>query len=309
MIDPDSLTTLPTKCPICESRAITPWRFSLLRCTACRFIFNISILDAVSNKRYEEQWFEDSYSIDDNQWVNLFELHRNRKIMCRIKPFLKNSPTILEIGIGSGSLLAFLKKAGYEVFGCDASKQICSAVQRKYNILVYNQNLEQLPNDLRFSCIVMNHALEHMNNPVQVLKEIANRLENNGVLHLAVPNIRSGEAFLPGWINYQPYHLGYFNKSSLLSALKKAHLGAISIKTVEPFSGWFLALLRTITGKGLNTPPPPFNAQNSRQQGIFEFFYRVVMISSGAITLPLRRLQAWSGWGEELVVIARKLKE
>lgn len=154
-----------------------------------------------------------------------------------------------------------------------------------------------------YDAVVMNHVLEHLPNPVETLMEIRARMAPASWLHLAVPNVSSWEACLPGWTSYEPYHLLYFRLASLREALARAGFRVVEYETIEPFSGWFLTVVRTILG-GFNSSVPDRRKQQPMTREWIRHIYRILMVSVGMLTAPARWLQAKLGFGEELVVIA-----
>ena len=101
---------------------------------------------------------------------------------------------LLEVGVGSGSLLTAARTQGYSSSGCDLSAAACRRIGRTAGISVYCGPLQSFPGDDLFDVIVMNHLLEHVADPVALLNAARRRLRSGGLLHLAVPNVGSWEA-------------------------------------------------------------------------------------------------------------------
>jgi SAM-dependent methyltransferase len=165
--------------------------------------------------------------------------------------------------------------------------------------------LHSVRDDQSFDVIVMNHVIEHVSDPVGLLVDAARLLRPGGILHIAVPNNAAWEARLPGWTSYQPYHLVYFNPTSLEKAVSRARLETIRVSTHEPFSGWFLALLHSVIGRDTNAPRP-LRKPLSTRSWLIETPYRLGMLTAGALTWPLRRFQERMNRGEELTLLASK---
>lgn len=99
--------------------------------------------------------------------------------------------------------------------GCDLSAPICQRVSQTYGIAMHDGSLTSLVGENRFDVIVMNHVLEHVNQPIEFLREVHRLLAPGGVAHIAVPNVACWEAGLAGWTSYEPYHLVYFDPRTL----------------------------------------------------------------------------------------------
>jgi SAM-dependent methyltransferase len=170
--------------------------------------------------------------------------------------------------------------------------------------------VSELPAVACFDVVVMNHVLEHVADPIGLLREVRKRLRRNGVLHVAVPNISCWSAVLPGWTSYEPYHLIYFESLTLRRALMAAGFTVERELTHDSFSGWFLAGLRTLLRGGRCSAVAEEEGRKgtagraSRRSFLVESAYRLCMAVSGVLSWPLRRIQSAFGRGDELVCIA-----
>ena len=232
----------------------------------------------------------------------------NRRTLRRIRAVCHSGKaSILEIGIGSGSFLKYAKTRGYSPVGCDLSAALCRNVERTTGIEVHCGPLSSLPEERHFDVVVMNHVLEHVSEPVELLKSAHARLKPGGVLHLAAPNVASWEAQVSSWISYQPYHLTYFTPRTLRAAVEKAGFGNLQVMTHESFSGWFLVIIHGLLRKrhsalALQRP----KTRTGHLVFLAELAYRMTMAIWGLITLPLRWLQKELGKGDELIIVAQK---
>ena len=261
----------------------------------------------------EEEWFGEGYEQRKSSfWVHWFEVWNNRKTLGRLTSWSVTGNRLLEIGVGSGSFLKAAQEHGYDVMGCDLSPPICKRVENEHGILMYCGPLASLKSDGHFDVVVMNHVLEHVQQPTKLLEDVMRLLVPGGILHIAVPNIACWEARLSGWTSYEPYHLIYFDQKTLTKSVKEAGFSLDYIITHDSFSGWFLALLRTVLGvnrkQGALAGPNdlPADRATKRRSGLVEHSYRIAMILSGGGLLPLRWLQGKLGYGDEVICSAHK---
>jgi len=255
----------------------------------------------------EEAFFGESYEPVRSFWVRLFEALNNRRTMKRLRGHAGLAGALLEIGVGSGSFLAYAQERGFVPLGCDLSPAICRRVERNIGVRMHCGPLESLPDQQRFDVVVMNHVLEHVSDPQSLLKGALAHLKPGGVLHLAVPNVAAWEARLPGWNSYEPYHLLYFTPRTLRATAEKAGFEILEVTTHESFSGWFLAILRTLLKKDQSAQiQPEANTSAKRSTSILEHGYRLTMVAWGLATLPLRQLQELLGKGSEVILLARR---
>ena len=197
--------------------------------------------------------------------------------------------------------------------GCDLSRALCERTQSRFGIPMHNGGIDSLEGGEQFAVVVMNHVLEHSDNPLAFLREVRRLLRPGGLVHIAVPNVASWEARLRGWTSYEPYHLAYLSTDTLRRALTQCSLSVELLATHDSFSGWFLTLLRT--AMGVNRSEGAVVRQRGQIAGgeirgtrapLVEHAYRIATVLCGAATYPLRAFQAGLGRGDELVCIARR---
>ncbi|MDD5034079.1 MAG: class I SAM-dependent methyltransferase [Methylococcaceae bacterium] len=272
-----------------------------------------SIWQPLANEILEDEWFGESYRPETSFWVRWFEAWNNRRTLGRLSRLVFPGRRLLEIGVGSGSFLQAAQNDGFEVMGCDLSSAIATRVEHEYGITMHCGPLFEITGEARFDVIVMNHVLEHTANPVEFLSDVLRLLSPGGVVHIAVPNVACWEAKLSGWNSYEPYHLLYFTPETLRQSVLQAGMRADSVSTHESFSGWFLAVLRTLLGVNRGGQAISITTKREASTGgksrhsLTEHAYRIAMVIAGGGTWPLRWLQARLHRGDEAICIARKV--
>lgn len=288
-------------CPLCGHTQFADWRFGLFRCQKCEIIVADAVWRQTANEKLNEIAFGDTYEPVRSFWVRMFEAFNNRRTMSRLP---RVGGDLLEIGVGSGSFLTYAKDCGYSPLGCDLSAAACARVERGTGIPIHYGSVESVPEGQLFDVVVVNHVLEHVCDPVTFLKAVRSHLKSNGVLHLVVPNVEAWEARLSGWISYEPYHLLYFTPCTLRLAVEQAGFVVRHLRTHESFSGWMLAIFRTVLGKSrLSRVAHESRTRASESIHFVEHTYRLVMVAFGLVTLPLRRFQDMLESGDELVML------
>lgn len=300
-------------CPICKGYEFQSAQLDLLKCVNCELVVSKAIWNSGSNETLEDEWFGDSYNASHSFWTDWFEAFNNKRTIKRLRRNNIKSGKLLEIGVGSGSFLNSAREAGFEVKGCDLSKALCRNVENKYNIDMHCGYLGDISDSEQFDVVVMNHVLEHVNQPVEFLNAVKRLMKVDGVLHIAVPNLDCYEAMLPGWTSYEPYHLSYFKPKVLSKAINNAGLAVKLEESHDSFSGWFLALLRTLMGVNKNNEikSNAYSSKSDQNSGRSIFLmhtYRIAMIGSGLLTWPFRYIQVLLNRGDEIICIATKLK-
>lgn len=295
-------------CVLCGDRAIVPFRLGLARCSGCGLVVSPLVWQAGGADALNQEEFDGTSSWVSSVWTRLIDRWNARRTLLRLRIAGVRSGRLLEIGVGRGAVLVAAREAGFDVLGCDLSATVCRRVSDSLRIQMHEGSVATLTATERFRVVVANHVLEHTDNPAGFLKSVCDLLEPGGVLHLAVPNVCSWEASLSGWTSYEPYHMLYFDSSSLTLAVQRAGLRILRIRTYEPFSGWSLTLLRTALGynRGGKVARPLLNPAFRSRPALVEHSYRVLTLGAGAALWPLRAVQARAGYGEELICLAAK---
>ena len=100
---------------------------------------------------------------------------------------------ILEVGCAGGYFGEALKKRGFEVWGVELSHQQAAEAARRIDH-VYEGSIEAfLESDAAkgafFDFIIFGDVLEHLSNPVEVLRACADILAPGGMLLASIPNV------------------------------------------------------------------------------------------------------------------------
>jgi len=98
----------------------------------------------------------------------------------------------LDVGCGSGGLGSILRKKGIEVIGIENSEGLHKEASEKLK-QVFLADIEkfQMPfSKGYFDCIIYGDVLEHLIEPLAVLKNHKEYLNDNGYVIASVPNVR-----------------------------------------------------------------------------------------------------------------------
>ncbi len=301
------MTGTATACTLCAGR-LAPCggvraRFGLLECASCGHVESPAAalsLEAVGSMQREH--FGADFVGRRDWWTRAFERSNARRIRRLIATLSPPPARCLEIGPGSGALLAELERAGFVAGGFDSSEIVAHAVRARIRGRVHWGRLEALAASAPpYDIVVMRHVLEHMARPDVSLAAVRALLRPHGLLYVAVPNIAAPEASLPGWTAYQPYHLHYFTPPNLRRLLGRAGFDIVRTRTREPFSGWVNAIINTVLGAAEPSASPA-----SRRAGTLRTAYGIARVIAGTILWPIRLIQGLCGLGEEIEVVARK---
>ena len=217
-------------CPICETKNFKNYilvkdrfdkndihEFNIVKCNCSLVYLNPRPTEKKMSKYYSITNY-DPHKIKEN---NLKDIIYNlvQQIALRFKLFIINlhhkSGNLLDIGGGKGEFVEFMSLKGYNT--------VLQDNYSKYNgnIDFYN-NLHNIKTN--FDIITMWHVLEHIHKIDELFNFFKNKLNENGILVLAVPNHNAVERkyFKESWAPYDaPRHLYHFDLYTLEKLLNK----------------------------------------------------------------------------------------
>ncbi|MBX3063385.1 MAG: class I SAM-dependent methyltransferase [Anaerolineae bacterium] len=148
---------------------------------------------------------------------------------------LSTHPTVLEIGCGTGDLLAELARHGAVVTGIEPNPAAAQTArdQRSLDVRtgVLDDQADFLPS-ASFDRVLMRYALEHVHHPLTTLRQIAGLLKPDGRAMFWVPNARSWDAHLAGtyWRGLDaPRHLYIFTPATMRRLIEAAGLRLLAV--------------------------------------------------------------------------------
>ena len=99
--------------------------------------------------------------------------------------------TCLELGPATGYMTRLLVNDFEKVYAVEGSKELLDQVSDFPNLVKIHSLFENYTPPFLFDTIIMNHVLEHIEHPVQLLQRIKNWLSPNGIFIVGVPNAKS----------------------------------------------------------------------------------------------------------------------
>lgn len=177
----------------------------------------------------------------DNDYRKFSSMFRNifMKRLILINRLIERTPgRVIDIGCSTGVFLDLFKESGWETWGVEPSKS--GIIAKKKGHKVINDYFEKgvLPKNY-FDLVIMNHTLEHMDNPAKVLTSLHGLLKSNGSILVDVPNAGGFGARILG--EYWPYRLPDEHKSQFTRASLTAIFRTSGFKVIhfESRSGLF----------------------------------------------------------------------
>lgn len=206
--------------------------------------------------------------------------------------------SILDVGCGNGERLLLFRERGWQVQGQDVDpKALERARERDLEVHIGILSELDLPAN-SLDAVIIYHVIEHVSDPLAVLKECHRLLRTGGCLALATPNIRSAghRRFQSAWRDLDPpRHLHLFSPEALRSTVHKAGFEIDRLWTTSIHASSIARGSLDIRGSGRHDMATA--TRLDKHLGIALLFYQ-----------PLLSLQCMlgNGVGEECVLKARK---
>ncbi|MFN0042814.1 MAG: class I SAM-dependent methyltransferase [Alphaproteobacteria bacterium] len=201
----------------------------VLECTACSHVF----LNTFSH--IDDAYFARGAFMKDKPFVSTIEdrlrhyAHETEERADRVAPLVVNK-RVLDFGCGAGGLIERLAPLAKSIEGVEPTEPFRQWLAKRGVVAHPDTASAKGPYDV----ILLFHVLEHLPDPVNVLTQLAAKVEPGGRLYVEVPHVNdalltiyrveAARKFL-----FFSDHLQYFTRRSLEEAISRAGLVATSI--------------------------------------------------------------------------------
>jgi 2-polyprenyl-3-methyl-5-hydroxy-6-metoxy-1,4-benzoquinol methylase len=133
---------------------------------------------------------------------------------------------LLDFGCGAGLFLSRMHRRGWQAMGLDFSEKVVKQIREKLKLPALTGTLphpDLAPKS--FDLVTLWHSLEHVHQPLEILREAHRLLAPGGKVLVAVPNIDSAPFhwFGASWYGLDvPRHLTHFTPITLKKMLMRA---------------------------------------------------------------------------------------
>lgn len=188
-------------CNLCGSRDTTVIgridrrlkRLTMVCCSQCGLIR----IDPMPTADELAAYYADSYRLDYQGALGAdpprFHVKRSlREARARaalLAPALRAGARVLDFGSGSGEFVAKVQEGGCAVVGIEPGRAYAAFARRRYGVTVLQDDSQACFAPEQFDVITVHHVLEHLRDPVDVLRRLAHWLAPNGVVYVSVPNM------------------------------------------------------------------------------------------------------------------------
>jgi SAM-dependent methyltransferase len=206
----------------------------IMECSNCGLVF-LSSCDHINDDFYEtSKMHGNEEPVDIETWVKNTEFDDDRR--CRVYSEMIKNKDILDFGCGTGGFLKRAKKTAKYAYGIELEKRL-EAYFFDNNLTVY-QNIADFNYNVDY--IFLFHVLEHIKEPIPLLRKLKQKLKPNGRLIIEVPNaddalltLYKNKAF--SYFTYWSPHLYLYNAATLTMLAKKTGLIVESIQQEQRY--------------------------------------------------------------------------
>ena len=251
-----------TTCPLCNQTDCRDFpicyefhekQFQAKQCTHCSFVFLDPRLTPEELKLlYSDEYFLHdgadfgAHSPSDYESAAIKGSVKFPEILGWIRRY-KPSGEFFEIGCGMGYFLEYVRKNGYTVSGIEYADLGVRTCQTKFGLDVQRGSFEELAwQPDRYDVMFMGDVLEHLIQPLDMLRKAHSMLKPSGVLAAEVPsmfNSVTGRLAVAGMrmlgtrkkMAMPPYHVNEFTPKTLRSMIERAGFRqCIIIQRIKP---------------------------------------------------------------------------
>jgi 2-polyprenyl-3-methyl-5-hydroxy-6-metoxy-1,4-benzoquinol methylase len=153
-------------------------------------------LDKIAHEYHEQDLMKDKFIEDECQYYTYNWVFEN----------MKGCSTVLEMGYGEGNFTQELVNRGFKPTVLDGSEVLLKKAKQLHGdkVAVASALFEEYKPEVKYDCVLATHVLEHVDDPVVLLKEMKNWIHEKGKIIIIVPNKESLHRQLAVIMGLQP---------------------------------------------------------------------------------------------------------
>ena len=234
---------------VCKDYTVSQQNFNIVSCKSCGFKFtNPRPENSVIGDYYKAEEYV-SHSNTTKGVVNkLYHSVRNYTLKQKLKLISSyvSRGTMLDYGCGTGMFLNVCKNDCWETYGMEPDDNARKmSIEKGLDVFSDKDKVSDRIADKKFNAITLWHVLEHVTDMEATLSFFKSKLNDDGVLIIAVPNHVSYDAqyYKEFWAAYDvPRHLHHFDINSMTSLVEKAGFKFQESKPMK-FDSFYVSML------------------------------------------------------------------
>jgi len=207
-----------------------PFVTTLVRCAACNVVQQHPLPAPEDLSAFYPSDYH-AYQYHDSPVADRLKTRYSQRVGRRIRALIPADGAILDLGCADGSFLAALEPLGdWELHGLDINPEIIRRPRSpRLELRAGQLGPDTYPRE-RFDAIVASHLVEHVCDPVELMRVCERILRPGGILIGELPNLASWDARLFGryWGGlHQPRHLFFWDRASFLDLGRRGGFAAV----------------------------------------------------------------------------------
>ena len=156
--------------------------------------------------------------------------HRLREsLLLRLLLSARPGPLLLNVGAGQGAFSQLLEARGFEVTSVDPSPAAVELLRARVRGSVLAASAGELPfADASFDCAVLGEVLEHIEDDLAALREVARVVRPSGVVAASVPAN-------PDWFGPSDEWAGHHRRYTREAVLELCASAGLTVERLEPW--------------------------------------------------------------------------
>ena len=111
------------------------------------------------------------------------------RVLNRIQALSTARPrTLLDVGCGFGHYLDTARELGFDASGYEIDEGRVSVCASKGYKVWSGETLAAVPVAVKWDVVILNHVIEHLRDPRELLSQIAMRMHDSSLLFVGCPN-------------------------------------------------------------------------------------------------------------------------
>lgn len=178
-----------------------------------------------------------------------------------LKKHIQKIGSAFQIGCSDGYTLSRFKKNGWQVYGCEPSAIALTVAKELWDINGSCSEFETyiIEEKDNYDIVILTHVLEHLYNPIEVLKRIDLILNKDGLLLIEVPLFTNEELLPEGYFTFE--HINYFSHTSLKNTVEAAGFEIVG-EVEDDYETDIYPIQRLVAQRGAKSTREPIKEVN-----------------------------------------------